>query len=203
MIARAAAGCALAALFALSAAEPAAAACSPFEEPCKSFCSVYDPWPCVPEIQYPLGGDLRWTVVSASADDQPDLRQRLAQGRTTQCPPKDPPPKELNTINDVFTAFCACWKPPAESDARPGMEVTVRFSFNRNGAILGEPRFTFVTADVSAEVKAVYKRAVADTLTRCTPLTFTPALGNALAGRPISLRFIDDRGVKKVEHHGR
>ena len=128
MIARLAAGFALAALFALPGG-PAAA-----------------------DIQYP--GELRF-----------------AQRPNTQCPPKDPPPKELNTIDDVFTAFCACWRPPRDSEARPGMEVTVRFSFNRNGEILGEPRFTFVTADVSADTKAVYKRAVADTLTRCTPLT--------------------------------
>ena len=107
---------------------------------------------------------------------------------------------ELNTIQDVFAAFRACWMPPPLDQARPGMEVTVRFSFNRNGEILGEPRFTFVTRDVSDDVRAVYKRAVADTLSRCTPLTFTPALGNALAGRPFALRFIDDRGVKKVEN---
>ena len=196
MIARAAAAFALAALFTPATPGPAAAACSPFEAPCHgAFCSVYDPWPCVPEIQYPLGGGLRSTIVSASADadGQPRLHQRLAQAT----------PKELNTLNDVFDAFRACWQPPAESKAHPGMEVTVRFSLNRKGEIFGEPRFTFVTANVSAEVKAVYKRAVADTLTRCTPLTVTPSLGNALAGQPISLRFFDDRGIKKVEHHGR
>ncbi len=199
-------GCALAALPAsLMFAAPASAVCSVFDErPCNpAFCGVFDPWPCVPEVQHPLGGDLRWTVVSASADTAEQPRRRLTQGRTTQCPPKDPPPAQLNTIQDVFTAFCACWKPPAESEAHSGMEVTVRFSFNRNGEILGEPRFTFVTAGVSNAVKAVYKRAVADTLTRCTPLPFTPALGNALAGRPFALRFIDDRGTKRVEHHGR
>ena len=83
MIARAAAALALAALFWLPGAGPAAAVCG-----------VYDPWPCVPEIQYPLGGDLRRTLVSASSDaDEPELRQQLAQRPATQCPPKDPPPK--------------------------------------------------------------------------------------------------------------
>jgi hypothetical protein len=192
----------------LGAAAPAGAVCSVFDaKPCTpTVCSVFDEAPCIPEIQPPIGGDLRWTVVSVSADaaePRKDLRQKLAQGRTSQCPPKDPPPAELNTIQDVFTAFCACWRPPPESDARPGMEITVRFSFNRGGEILGEPRFTFVTPGVSSEVRAVYKRAVADTLARCTPLPFTPALGNALAGRPFALRFIDDRGTRKVEQHGR
>jgi hypothetical protein len=182
---------------------PAAPVCSVFDGCTPTVCSVFDPEPCKPEIEYPIGGDLRWTVVSASTDERQAARQRFAQGRASRCPPKDPPPEKLNTIRDVFTAFCACWRPPPESEARAGMEVTVRLSFNRNGEVLGEPRFTFVTPDVSNEVKAVYKRAVANTLSRCTPLAFTPALGNALAGRPIALRFIDDRGIRKVDHHDR
>jgi hypothetical protein len=129
-----------------------------------------------------------------------EMPPRLAQGAPSRCPPV---PERLNTIQDVFHAFCACWRPPVESEARPGMEVTVRFSFTRDGEILGEPRFTFVTRDVSDDVRAVYKRAVADALLRCTPLAFTPALGNALAGRPFALRFVDERGAKKAEHHER
>jgi hypothetical protein len=33
--------------------------------------------------------------------------------------------------------------------ARPGMQITVRLAFTRDGAILGEPRFTFTTPGVS------------------------------------------------------
>jgi hypothetical protein len=78
------------------------------------------------------------------------------------------------------------------------MEISVRLSFNRAGAILGEPRFTFLTRGVSPQVKATYQRAVVATLNRCTPLRLTPQLGGALAGRPFRIHFIDTRGFRQV-----
>jgi hypothetical protein len=101
--------------------------------------------------------------------------------------------RALNTINDVGEALQACWLPPPMEESLPGMQITVLFSFNRAGEILGEPRFTYLTPGVSTAVRAAYQRAVAATLKRCTPLNFTPALGGALAGRPFTMRFIDNR----------
>ena len=101
--------------------------------------------------------------------------------------------RELNTLKDVGDALSACWIPPAMEEARPGMEITVVFSFNRAGEILGEPRFTYLTPGVSTAMRAAYQRAVAATLKRCTPLKFTPGLAGAIAGRPFSMRFIDSR----------
>jgi hypothetical protein len=37
-------------------------------------------------------------------------------------------------------------------------------------------------------------------LQRCAPLPFTEALGNAVAGRPFTMRFIDDRKLKQAEN---
>jgi hypothetical protein len=42
-------------------------------------------------------------------------------------------------------------------------------------------------------VRRTYLDAITASLKRCTPLPFTPGLGGALAGRPIAIRFIDDR----------
>ena len=42
----------------------------------------------------------------------------------------------------------------------------------------------------------VYREAVTTALERCTPLPFTDGLGGAVAGRPITVRFIDDRNSK-------
>jgi len=39
---------------------------------------------------------------------------------------------------------------------------------------------------------------LAEALARCLPLRFTNALGNALAGRPMTLRFIDNRKLKQA-----
>jgi hypothetical protein len=35
-------------------------------------------------------------------------------------------------------------------------------------------------------------------LKRCTPLQFTEALGNAVAGRPFTMRFLDSRKLKQA-----
>jgi hypothetical protein len=109
----------------------------------------------------------------------------LAHGQTSS--------RELNTLKEVGDALSACWVPPPMEEAGPGMEITVVFSFNRAGEILGEPRFTYLTPGVSTAMRAAYQRAVAATLKRCTPLKFTPGLAGAIAGRPFSMRFIDSR----------
>ena len=77
-----------------------------------------------------------------------------------------------------------------------GMEISVRLSFTRKGEVMGEPLFTFVTAGVSAEHRGIYQRAVAAALSRCAPLPLTDGLGGAIAGRPISIRFIDQRNQR-------
>jgi hypothetical protein len=106
----------------------------------------------------------------------------------------------LNTLVDVAAALETCWEanePPLEK-ARPGMNVTVMLNFNRSGEIFGEPRFTYVTPEASAETKALYQRAVVAALDACVPLPFSPALGNALAGIPKIMPFIDRRNEKGI-----
>ena len=107
-------------------------------------------------------------------------------------------PPLLNTLRDVGNALGKCWRdnqPPLDQ-ARPGMTVTMMLTFNRSGALLGEPRFTYVTREASAETKALYERAAVAASNACTPLPFTEALGNAVAGRPHIMRFMDERNLK-------
>jgi len=108
-------------------------------------------------------------------------------------PPDGAPPRPLNTIQELFAALEACWIPPPMEQSRPGTEITIRFSLNRAGEIMGEPRFTYSTATLSHEVRAAYQRAIVDALNRCTPFRLSGGFGAAIAGRPISTRFIDDR----------
>jgi hypothetical protein len=111
-----------------------------------------------------------------------------------------PPPRapQLNTLRDVGMALEICWRanqPPLDQ-ARPGMNVTVMLAFTRTGALLGEPRFTYITPEASAETKALYQRAVVAAINACTPLPISEALGNALAGSPKIMPFIDRRNQK-------
>lgn len=106
----------------------------------------------------------------------------------------------LNTLREVGAALRACWVPPPIDRSRPGMQITVQMSFKRNGELFGRPRITFESAGASEDERLSYRVAVAQMLQRCAPLPFTDALGNAVAGRPFTIRFIDDRKLKQAEN---
>jgi hypothetical protein len=73
------------------------------------------------------------------------------------------------------------------------MQMSVRFAFNRNGGIIGEPRVTYATPGVDDDTRKTYRAAIKDALDRCTPLPFSAGMGGAIAGRPIAIRYVDNR----------
>ena len=105
----------------------------------------------------------------------------------------------LNTLKDLGAALRACWTPPPLAQSRPGMQITVQLSFKRNGELFGNPRITFETSGASDDERLAYRIAIAETPKRCAPLPFTAELGNAVAGRPFTMRFIDERKLKQAE----
>ena len=115
----------------------------------------------------------------------------------TQDQPQEQP---LNTLKDVIAALRACWEPPPIDQSRPGMQITVQMSFRRNGELFGHPRITFESVGASDDERLAYRIAVAKMLKRCAPLPFTDALGNAIAGRPLTMRLIDNRKLKQAEN---
>jgi hypothetical protein len=152
--------------------------------PCTpSFCSVFNRGPCIPEIDYPYGENLQLTVESAPPPDDVSKYQK--------------PDHDLDTIGDLFATLRSCWTPPPAGAAQPDMQITVRFSFNRSGGIIGAPRMTFATAGAPADVRAAYLKAINTSLNACAPLKFSSGLGGALAGRPIAIRYVDNRDLGK------
>jgi hypothetical protein len=105
-----------------------------------------------------------------------------------------------NRLDEIGPLLSRCLRMPDDDIARPGMQITVRLAFTRDGVILGEPRFTFTTPGVSPAVRAAYQRAVVDMLNRCTPLPITKELGNAIAGRPFVIPIVETRKEKKAEN---
>jgi hypothetical protein len=108
------------------------------------------------------------------------------------------PQAPLNTLKEIGAALQACWVPPPIDQARPGMQITVMLSFKRNGELFGQPKITFESIGASDDERLTYRIAVAQMLKRCTPLPFTDALGNAVAGRPFTMRFIEHRKLKQA-----
>lgn len=152
--------------------------------PCTpSFCSVLRRGPCIPEIDYPYGENLQLTIESKPPDQDVSKYQK--------------PDHELDNIGDLFAELRSCWTPPPVEAAQEGMQVTVRFSFKRSGDLIGPPRMTFATKGAPADVRDTYLKAINDSIGACVPLKFTGSLGGALAGRPIAIRYVDNRDFDK------
>jgi len=116
-----------------------------------------------------------------------------ASGRADPRAPQGP----LNTLAEIRQALRGCWQWPPASEARAGMELTVRVSFKRNGEIFGA-RITYQTASVSAEERAIYYGALLAALSRCSPLPLSESLGEAIAGRPLTFHIHDTRQQRKA-----
>jgi hypothetical protein len=152
--------------------------------PCTpSFCSVFNRGPCIPEIDYPYGENLQLTIETVPSRDEAARYQK--------------PDHDLDNIGDLFAALRSCWSPPPADDARQGMQMSVRFSFKRSGEIIGAPRMTYATPGAPADVRAAYLKAINASLDACVPMKFSGGLGGALAGRPIAIRYVDNRQLGK------
>jgi len=149
--------------------------CTPY------FCSVFNHGPCIPEIDYPYGEDLQLTIETVPPQDQAAKYQK--------------PDHDLDTIGDLFAALRSCWSPPPAEAARAGMQMSVRFSFKRSGEMIAPPRMTFSTSGALADTRATYLKAINASLDACLPLKFTAGLGGSLAGRPIAIRYVDNRDL--------
>jgi hypothetical protein len=171
---------------AMAAAEPARAGCRVFSRhPCfPSVCGVFARHPCIPYSEYWIGQDLRLTIESASAGERPASAGVDADASAD---------RKLDTLRAMFDALRACWVPPAREEARAGMQMSVRFAFKRSGEIIATPHVTYVTPGVAPKTRETYLHAITAALERCTPLRFTAGLGSAVAGRPIAIRFVDNR----------
>src|SRR3984893_12876589 len=153
-------------------------------QPCTpSFCSVFNHGPCIPEIDYPFDENLQLTIQSVPSREDAAKYQK--------------PDHDLATIGNLFAALRSCWSPPAPDAARQGMQMTVRFSFKRSGEIIAVPRVTYATAGVPAGIRDTYLKAINSSLDACEPLKFTDGLGGAIAGRPIAIRYVDNRELGK------
>lgn len=149
--------------------------------PCAPYtCSLLENnGPCIPEIDYPIGQNLQVTVMSKPPDDRPDWYRK--------------PDHDLDNLGDLFAALRSCWTPPARDVARAGMQMSVMFSFNRAGTPIAPPRVTFASDDAPKEARDTYLKAINDSLDGCLPLKLTKGLGGAIAGRPIMIRYVDNR----------
>jgi hypothetical protein len=106
---------------------------------------------------------------------------------------------ELNTLDDLYAAIFRCFVLPPLDQARPGMRITMQFSYTRDGELFGKPRILYETPGATPEQLSAYRYAAAAALARCTPLNFSKSLGSAVAGRVLSIQFVDPRNLRGAE----
>jgi hypothetical protein len=160
---------------------PAAAdpLCSVFDQrPCApALCDLSSGEPCLPDYGAPIGQDLRLSI-DARADAAPAVRD---------------PNATVDSIAALFAALRGCVSLPPTEKGHAGTELTLRLSFTRGGTVIGRPQLTYVTPGTPGDIRDDYRNAIVDGLTQCMPLPFSPALGGAVAGRPIAIRYTDNR----------
>jgi hypothetical protein len=103
---------------------------------------------------------------------------------------------------DVRSALRACWIPPG--DGAPG-QISVRFSFNRDGQVVGQPLITYENPQPSEEGRAAVRDALAQALARCTPLPLSDEFRKVISVHPITVRLGEGwrRGHLRGVYRGR
>jgi hypothetical protein len=91
----------------------------------------------------------------------------------------------ITRVHGIAMGIAACWRPAHNDD-----QVTVRLSFTRDGAVIGEPRIDFVKSSGGRADDAALANSMVAAIRDCTPLHFSDRLGSAIAGVVLAIRFI-------------
>jgi hypothetical protein len=91
----------------------------------------------------------------------------------------------VSRVQGIATGIAACWRPPHDDD-----QVTVRVSFTRDGAVIGEPRIVFARSSGGSADNAPLADSMLAAIRECAPLHFSALLGSAIAGQVLDIRFI-------------
>ena len=97
-------------------------------------------------------------------------------------------PDRVDNLRDMFARLESCWQPPPATRANP-VDITVIFSFDRDGNIFGRPKITYESDQATDNDRLLYRIAVMEALQRCTPMPFTESMAGAAAGRPFTILF--------------
>jgi hypothetical protein len=106
--------------------------------------------------------------------------------------------ERINTIAELMLSVHKCWHPPPLAQAHAGMQITVQFAITRDGRLQGKAAIKYESPDASEEERLTYRRSVAESLAQCAPFPITEGLGNAIAGRPLNIRFVDPRKQRQA-----
>jgi hypothetical protein len=93
-------------------------------------------------------------------------------------------PPLVTHVHAIATGIAACWRPARDDD-----QVTVRVSFIRDGAVIGEPRIVYAHSSGATDDSGL-AQSMLTAMRDCTPLHFSSRLGSAIAGQVLDIRFV-------------
>jgi hypothetical protein len=117
------------------------------------------------------------------------LRRRAAALLCLLCGPQVSHAAEVapaNTLRALFPMLTRCWRAPAGSQ---GSTITVGLTLKRDGTLFGVPTITYSKLTGDTDTQKRFVAAALAALATCTPVAITDALGGAIAGRRIFIRF--------------
>src|SRR5271166_2275737 len=103
--------------------------------------------------------------------------------------PSEALPAPADTLHELFAQLDECLTSRSVRGAA-GSELTVVFSLRRDGSLLGKPRITFAQLSGSPAAQRAFAQGIASAFEHCLPARITDGLGGAIAGRPLSMRFV-------------
>jgi len=109
------------------------------------------------------------------------------------------PVGNVNDLIEIQAALADCWQFPPVDEGRAPVDVVFTVSFKRSGDLFGKPRVVKFSREVSGAERERFYQAVVEAIDRCAPMPFTDAMGGAIAGRTLHIRFIDSRKRKQAD----
>jgi hypothetical protein len=105
------------------------------------------------------------------------------------CAPAIAAAADANTLRELFAELDRCLD-AVQIKGVAGSQMTIVFSLRRDGSLLGRPRISFSRLPGESAEQHEFARGIAAAFARCLPISITDSLGGAIAGRPMSLRFV-------------
>jgi hypothetical protein len=101
-----------------------------------------------------------------------------------------------NTLIELRRHFGSCLGRRPLGPA--GSQVTITFMTKRDGSIFGKPRITFSHLEGDKETRQRFIDDAERAVDACLPLKITPALGGAIAGRPLFITLGRPKPEQKI-----
>jgi hypothetical protein len=110
-------------------------------------------------------------------------------------PPTPSQAAPANTLIEMWSHFRFCLR---SAHLDKDVDLTLRFSLKRDGTLNGKPIISYFNMPDDRETERRNAAAIALAIDHCVPVQVSEPLGDAIAGRPMWIRFHGPRREKQT-----